>query len=183
MRQTYINFNLNAHYESIADRYQHTQQHNNRSLSLFKIGCVFVVAEDTLTETNYYFLEREEKLLAKLNPQKFIDDLAKEWAANEDDTRKELISWGLAEPEDYEVDEGYQGETIILVEGQYNDCWPVGYVYDDEHQEIYYDYCDDTPRIFSSVKAAQEWIDNADEEIYYLSNNEASRPKYIIIKP
>ena len=156
---------------------QYTYQYNNYGITLYRTDKGIVMYEDQSNDSEYYLLDAQEAKDAQENPEEFLKFKAECWADDADGVdqqRLEMIAWGLRDPSDYEVSEDYEGECKIIVQAYYYGPYsPLRYLSAEPYGEI---------TIFESKEAAQERIDELDDETYYLSHNESGRPSYTIVE-
>jgi len=156
---------------------QDTNEHDNYGITLYRTDKGIVMYEDQMNDSEYYLLDPEEAEEAEENPDDFLKNCAETWADNadgRDQQRLEMIAWGLKDADDYAVSDDHDGECKIIVQKYfYGPYSPLSYLSEDWQYE---------PIIFASRAAAQEKIDEIDNETYYLSHNESGRPTYTIVE-
>lgn len=155
----------------IAERYQNISQYENYGVKLYKVGKAIVFVMDMCNQEEQYLLDEDDEIKEAIeDPEYFLKNEVEQWASNESDTQIAEFQWGIENPEDCKYD-GNE-ECIILVVGWFNGYQPVSWLTDNN----------DATMLFENSVAAQAWINDAEEEIYYLSHNEAGRPDYYIIE-
>lgn len=156
--------------ELVEDIYQNTSQIENYGVKLYKVGKAVIYVEDACNQINEYLLNKIEAAAALKDPKAFLADNISEWAMNEDNSQLARYQWaGCVDDLDRYIGDD---QCKILVIGCYNGYQPVNWLKDEEWNDI----------VFENSNKAQEWIDEAEREIYYLSHNEVGRPDYYIIE-
>lgn len=155
-----------AGFDIIAEKYQHVTQYNNIGAQLLRKGCAIVCVEHT-AETREYLLDKEEREAALKNPD-FLDDLVWGWANNEADSKLAMYRWF---PEKIESSFDEDGPCKVLVVGCFFGYEPINWAKNESGEDL----------VFATPALAQEWIDEQENEPYYLRHGEAGRPEYFII--
>lgn len=132
-----------------------------------------ILHEDLCNRSNYYLLEEDHSREAKNYAINWADSFDSHDGA---DYRTEMISWGLADGDDYTVAADFDGECSIIMVGNYRRYTPVRILSSGEISGG----GNDKNHIFPSREAAQEWIKEKDAS-YYPSYNEVGRPAYYIV--
>jgi len=105
-----------------------------------------------------------------------IDDLAL-WLIHDDADTVARCNARDEEPET--VADDYTGACcIISARDFYGPTRVYGWITD---QDVTQDDCEEIHQ-FTTKSEAQDWIDNADEEIYHLAHSESGRPDYYIVR-
>lgn len=152
---------------TIATISQSQNQFDNYSVTLYELDGKKYIVEDLMNDANYYEIEDSDDVSAPLD---FVRQVASDWAGNEDETDIELMRWNLRDVSDFEVDDDYDGQCRIVIEGNFYGYSPIDYA--SENYETL---------IFDSRQQAQDWIDSAEDGTYCTQHNEAGRPTYTIV--
>ncbi len=142
-------------------------QHDNDRIELWMLNKKIIASECGGGGHRDYLLSREEAKEALADPDEFLSSMAYDWAANEEDPELAAIQWG--------GEETYSGNKTckIVVKKNYYGYTPIDYLRDRNMDIIY----------FENSQAAQGWIDEEEgKSPYYLDQNEAGRPTYLIIE-
>ncbi|ADK81593.1 hypothetical protein [Sediminispirochaeta smaragdinae] len=163
-------------WEILAEEHQNTNQFDNYSSTLYKdpeTGRIYYY-EDQINEYSLWEVEEDDLLgNTKKDYEAFVSEQVSEWISNSDDPIMESIAWGHRDPDSIKADPEYTGECKVLVIGNYYGYQPIQWARDESGWEEI---------TFDSAAQAQEWIDEEEDGIYYLSHNEAGRPDYYIIE-
>lgn len=164
-------------FQQIGSISQDTNQYDNYGITIYRTNKGIVMYENTINDSEYYLLDPEEAKEAQDNSDDFLKFHAELWAENADgydQQRLEMIAWGLRDAGHYAVPDDYAGECKIIVRKYfYGPYHPLSYLCEDWSYE---------PIVFTSKAAAQEKINEMDNETYYLSHNESGRPGYTIVE-
>lgn len=152
---------------TIATISQSQNQFDNYSVTLYELDGKKYIVEDIMNDSNYYEIEESDDISAPLD---FVRKVASDWAWNEDETDIELMRWNLRDVSDFKVDDDYDGQCRIVIEGNFYGYSPIDYAL--ENYETL---------IFDSRQQAQDWIDSAEDGTYFTQHNEAGRPTYTIV--
>ena len=139
----------------------------------FNFGDYVLETGDNSSWTDHEKIPYHEKLESMTTEEieKYLIGRIEDWIFNTDeDPRIEKCRWGLATPEDFEV-ENPNVECVIVEEGCFNGYGPTNFVMDND---------DISPMVFENQKAAETWIAENTSGTYYLSHNEAGRPSYMV---
>jgi len=157
----------------IATLSQDTQQYDNLYLMAFAIGHNVVVYENNLDGGKFYLVEG-----SSFEPDDYkalLEEMAQCWASNATDSnleyQLEMCRWGLRTPEDYAAAPDHAGDVCIVEVENYYGYSPIDVLREENSWDV---------RWFASYAEAEEWIDDQENNTYYLSHNEAGRPEYTI---
>ena len=171
--------NLTDHATEIASRSQSQTQYNNISVTLYQVTDAMpgvnigdLILRESDADSRDFLLDASEARSALANPDDFLRSCASAWANNETYWQLERYRWGIDDPANDAVSEGYDKPCVVVVKGCYNGYAPYNYACDDAGDSLEFD----------DAAAAQAWIDEHEAGTYYLSHNEAGRPTYTIVK-
>ncbi len=160
--------------KELAEIINASSQYDQDYARVYRVGKAYIYTERVDGETKFFALERSDRFDnidgLKIDPEKWLTEVVSNFDFG-DNYQIERLAWGIDTPEEIAADKDDDGPFTIIEIGAYNGYSPVSYVQDDSWNDVE----------FVSYADAQAWIDEAESGTYYLANNEADRPDYIIV--
>ncbi len=151
-------------------------QYDTGHVALFKLGKAYIYREDlTGHDIVHYLVDIETDSNDEVNPETNPEQWLKEILSQFDfyDATVERLTWGLDTPDEVAASTTDTGPFNVIEIGDYNGYSPVTRILENGYGPVIE---------FPTYAAAQAWIEDAESGDYYLGNNEAGRPDYVIVQ-